>query len=107
MDIMNQEINHGLRIPIISSGFIGSGGVIGPTGIKAAALTLHPVIMDSMRRGHFAIFKWARLEEMEPLSAALYKRLGCIQKSKWRVGLLNPACGKLSLDRILWCDLLV
>lgn len=60
---------------IISSGFIGSGEVTGPTRIKAAALTLHPVIMDSMRRGHFAIFNWARLEEMEPLSAALYKRL--------------------------------
>ncbi len=41
---------------IISSGFIGSGEVTSPTRIKAAALTLHPVIMDSMRRGHFAIF---------------------------------------------------
>ncbi len=60
---------------IISSGFIGSGEVTSPTRIKAAALTLHPVIMDSMRRGHFAIFNWQRLESMEPLSAALYKRL--------------------------------
>lgn len=60
---------------IIASGFIGSGEVTAPTRLKAAALTLHPVIMDSMRRGHFAIFNWARLEQMEPLSAALYKRL--------------------------------
>ena len=60
---------------IISSGFIGRGEITAPTGLKAAALTLHPVIMDSMRRGHFAIFNWARLEPMDPLSAALYKRL--------------------------------
>ena len=60
---------------IISNGFIGSGEVTSPTRIKAAALTLHPVIMDSMRCGHFAIFNWQRLESMEPLSAALYKRL--------------------------------
>jgi len=60
---------------IISSGFIGSGEVTAPTRLKAASITLHPVIIDSMRRCHFAIFNWSRLETMEPLSAALYKRL--------------------------------
>jgi hypothetical protein len=60
---------------IVASGFIGSGEITAPTHLKAAALTLNPVIVDNMRNGHFAIFNWARFEKMEPLSAALYKRL--------------------------------
>ena len=40
---------------IITTGFIGDGQVSSPR-LKAAVLTVHPLIMDSMRRGHFAIF---------------------------------------------------
>jgi hypothetical protein len=60
---------------IVASGFIGSGDVTSPAHLKAAALTLNPVIVDNMRNGHFAIFNWNRFEQLEPLSAALYKRL--------------------------------
>lgn len=63
------------RFPlIISSGIIGDGER-NRALIKAAVLTVHPAIMDSMRRGHFAIFNWARLSELEPAPSALYKRL--------------------------------
>lgn len=61
---------------IIGSGFIGGeGAVANPTRINAAVLTVHPIIMDSMRRGHFAIFNWARLSDLEPVAAAIYKRV--------------------------------
>lgn len=60
---------------VIGSGFIAEGEVARPERLKAAALTIHPVIADSMRRGHFAIFNWNRLSTLEPLTAAIYKRL--------------------------------
>ena len=59
---------------IITTGFIGEGQITSPR-LKAAVLTVHPLIMDSMRRGHFAIFNWARLSLLEPIAAAMYKRL--------------------------------
>ena len=59
---------------IITTGFIGEGQVDNPR-LKAAVLTVHPIIMESMRQGHFAIFNWTRLSQLEPVAAALYKRL--------------------------------
>ena len=60
---------------VVGSGFVAEGDVTSPTRLKAAAITLHPVIMDSMRQGHFAVFNWERINALEPLTAALYKRL--------------------------------
>ena len=60
---------------IVTSGFIAEGDHARPTRIKSAVLTLHPAIIDSMRRGHFVVFNWDRLLSLPPLSAALYKRL--------------------------------
>ena len=60
---------------IVTSGFIADGDHARPSRIKSAVLTLHPAIIDSMRRGHFAVFNWDRLVSLAPLSAALYKRL--------------------------------
>ena len=63
------------RFPlIITSGIIGEGHINNPR-LRAAVLTVHPAIMDSMRRGHFAIFNWERLKKLEPAPSALYKRL--------------------------------
>ena len=59
---------------ICSTGLIGEGHVSSPH-VKAAVLTVHPLIMDSMRRGHFAIVNWTRLSALEPVAAAMYKRL--------------------------------
>lgn len=59
---------------VITTGLIGEGKVGNPR-LKAAVLTVHPVIMDSMRQGHFAIFNWTRLVALEPIAAAMYKRL--------------------------------
>jgi hypothetical protein len=55
--------------------FIAEGDVTNPSRIKALAITLHPKIMNSMRAEHFAIFNWERIATLEPLTAALYKRL--------------------------------
>jgi len=60
---------------VVTSGFIAEGEKAQPTRIKSAVLTLHPAIIDSMRRGHFAVFNWDRILCLPPLSAALYKRL--------------------------------
>ena len=60
---------------VIASGFIAEGEVTNPSRLKAAAITLHPVIMDRMRQEHFAVFNWERISALEPLTAALYKRL--------------------------------
>ena len=62
-------------ILIVTSGFVAEGEQARPTRIKSAVLTLHPAIIDSMRRGHFTIFNWDRVLSLPPLSAALYKRL--------------------------------
>ena len=59
---------------IITTGVVGEGGVNTPN-VKAIVLTVHPAIMDSMRRGHFAVFNWERLSQLEPPAAAMYKRL--------------------------------
>ena len=59
---------------IITTGFIGEGKVGNPR-LKAAVLTVHPIIMESMRQGHFAIFNWTRLSKLEPIAAAMYKRV--------------------------------
>ena len=60
---------------IVTSGFIAEGTQDSPGRLKSAVLTLHPAIIDSMRRGHFVIFNWDRLLSLTPLSSALYKRL--------------------------------
>jgi hypothetical protein len=60
---------------LISSSLVGSGEVTQPTHIRSAVLTLHPVIMDSIRAGHLVIFNWARLANLEPIAATLYKRV--------------------------------
>lgn len=60
---------------IVTSGFIADGDHTLPTRIKSAVLTLHPAIIDSMRRGHFAIFNWDTLLSLPALSSVLYKRL--------------------------------
>jgi hypothetical protein len=60
---------------VIASGFIAEGEATNPDRLKAAAITLHPVIMDRMRQEHFAIFNWERLSALEPVTATLYKRL--------------------------------
>ena len=60
---------------IVTSGFIAEGTATKPDKLKSAVLTLHPAIIDSMRRGHFVVFNWDRLLTLSPLSAALYKRL--------------------------------
>ena len=60
---------------VIASGFIAEGEATNPSRLKAAAITLHPVIMDRMRQEHFAVFNWERLSALEPVTAALYKRL--------------------------------
>lgn len=59
---------------INSTGIIGEGNISSPH-LKAAVLTVEPLIMDSMRRGHFAIFNWGRLATLEPVASAMYKRL--------------------------------
>jgi|APEBP8051073178_1049388.scaffolds.fasta_scaffold09859_1 Replication initiator protein A. len=50
---------------IITTGLIGEGRVDSPR-LKAAVLTIHPLIMDSMRQGRFAIFNWSRISQLEP-----------------------------------------
>lgn len=56
-------------------GFVGKGDATHPQHIHAAVLRLDPTIADNLRAGHFAIYNWDRLAGMEPLTAALYKRL--------------------------------
>lgn len=43
--------------------------------LHAIALQMNPAIMDSIRKGHIAVFNWGILEALEPVQAALYKRL--------------------------------
>ncbi|MBV6415424.1 MAG: hypothetical protein OMOMHJEC_03314 [Xanthomonadales bacterium] len=57
------------------TGFIAEGDELSPRKIRQAVLTLHPFVMNSMRKGHFAVFNWERVSALEPLTAALYKRL--------------------------------
>jgi hypothetical protein len=56
-------------------GFVGTGDATHPQHIHTAVLRLDPTIAENLRAGHFAIYNWERLEGMEPLTAALYKRL--------------------------------
>jgi hypothetical protein len=56
-------------------GFVGTGDATHPQQIHTAVLRLDPTIAENLRAGHFAIYNWERLEGMEPLTAALYKRL--------------------------------
>lgn len=56
-------------------GFVGTGDATRPQHIHTAVLRLDPTIAENLRAGHFAIYNWERLEGMEPLTAALYKRL--------------------------------
>lgn len=59
---------------IVTSGIITDGA--GDNGkVRAVALQIHPLIMESMRRDHFIILNWATIAELSPLSATLYKRL--------------------------------
>lgn len=57
------------------TGFIAEGDELSPQKIRQAVLTLHPFVMNSMRSNHFAVFNWERVSALEPLTAALYKRL--------------------------------
>ena len=57
------------------TGFIAEGDELSPQKIRQAVLTLHPYVMNSMRNNHFAVFNWERVSALEPLTAALYKRL--------------------------------
>ncbi len=59
----------------IDTAFIGDGKSIDAMHISATKLTVHPIIVESMRQNHFVVFNWDRLSLFEPLSAALYKRL--------------------------------
>ena len=59
----------------IDTAFIGEGTSIDAMRLSATKLTVHPVIIESMRHNHFVIFNWDRLWSLEPLTAALYKRL--------------------------------
>lgn len=43
--------------------------------LHALAVEIHPAIMDSIKKGHIAIFNWGVLETLEPVQAALYKRM--------------------------------
>lgn len=56
-------------------GFVGTGDATHPQHIHTAVLRLDPTIAENLRAGHFAIYNWERLEGMEPLTAALYKRV--------------------------------
>jgi hypothetical protein len=56
-------------------GFVGTGDATHPQHIHTAVLRVDPTIAENLRAGHFAIYNWERLEGMEPLTAALYKRL--------------------------------
>jgi hypothetical protein len=72
----SEETYQSVRFSLFStSGFIASGDELSPRKISEAVLTLHPVVMSSMRKGHFVIFNWERVSTLEPLTAALYKRL--------------------------------
>lgn len=70
------ETYQSVRFSLFStSGFIASGDALSPRKISSAILTLHPVVMSSMRKGHFIIFNWECVSTLEPLTAALYKRI--------------------------------
>jgi hypothetical protein len=43
--------------------------------LDAIAIELHPAVMRNIAKGQIAIFNWPLLEQLEPLQAALYKRL--------------------------------
>lgn len=43
--------------------------------LDAIAIELHPAVMRNIAEGQIAIFNWPVLEKLEPLQAALYKRL--------------------------------
>lgn len=43
--------------------------------LDAIAIELHPAVMRNIAEGQIAIFNWPVLEQLEPLQAALYKRL--------------------------------
>lgn len=71
-----EESYHSVRFSMFAgTGFIAEGDELSPAKIRQAVLTLHPFVMNSMRKGHFAIFNWERVSNLEPLTAALYKRL--------------------------------
>ncbi len=60
---------------LIETAFIGEGEGIDSMRISATRLTVHPIIIDSMRRHRMVVFNWDRVGSLEPLTAALYKRL--------------------------------
>ncbi len=59
----------------IETAFIGEGKTIDSMRISATTLTVHPLIIDSMRQHRVVVFNWDRLGTLQPLTAALYKRL--------------------------------
>lgn len=60
---------------LIDTAFIGEGASIDSMNLSATKLSVHPIIVESMRQNHFVVFNWDRLAQLEPLTAALYKRL--------------------------------
>ena len=60
---------------VTSSSFVSEGQGVTPDRIESAVIMLNPAIVDSMRRGHFAIFNWDTITQLDPLTAALYKRV--------------------------------
>jgi hypothetical protein len=59
---------------LANSGFIGEGDEDNPR-LDAAVLRLDAYVHASIRKEHFAIFDWGKIETLEPLSAAFFKRL--------------------------------
>lgn len=43
--------------------------------VHACSISVHPRIIESLNSRHFACLNWARLAQLEPIGAALYKRL--------------------------------
>jgi hypothetical protein len=43
--------------------------------IKESVITINQVITKSLNSRHWACFNWTRMQDLEPISAALYKRL--------------------------------
>ena len=72
----NKQVGNPLNFRFfIETAFIGEGETIDSMRISATTLTVHPLVIDSMRQHRLVVFNWDRLGTLEPLTAALYKRL--------------------------------
>ena len=76
LHVANSKKQKRYRFNLVSnSGFVGEGEGASLKSLDAAVITLNPAIVDNMRKGHFAIFNWDDITRLEPLTAALYKRI--------------------------------